>query len=72
MSFEKIYSNYKIFVARRQKKQSLESLEERFRLHILPYFKDKDIYKITKEDVINWQNEILKKNYSNNFNKSLH
>lgn len=72
MQFKIAFQNYTIFVARRQKKQSLETLKERFNLHILPYFSDYDIYILTKEDIINWQNEILKKNFSNNYNKSLH
>ena len=71
MSFEEAYEEYKIFASKQQKKQSFESLTQRFSSHILPYFNGKDLKKISKNDIILWQQEILKFNFSNNYNKNL-
>lgn len=71
MNFDKIYTYFKVYVTERHKKQSSDTIKYDFENHILPYFKCYDINKITKLDIINWQNEILKQNYSNNFNFKL-
>lgn len=72
MSFEEAYKEYKIYVARRHKKQSLDTIVQDFNKHILPYFIDKNINELTKLDIIDWQNKILDKNFSNNFNSKLY
>lgn len=72
MSFEKAYENYLIYASNRHKKQGFDTIVKNFNLHILPYFKNKDIKDITKLDIINWQNNILEFNFSNNFNRNLY
>lgn len=72
MNFEEVYKSYEIYASNRHKKQGFDTISKNFKLHILPYFKDKDISKITKLDIINWQNDILNNNYSNNFNRNLY
>ena len=72
MSFEEAYNEWKIYVARRHKKQSLDTISHDFNKHILPYFKNKNIEELTKLDIIDWQNKILDKNFSNNFNSKLY
>lgn len=72
MKFEDVYEEYKIFAQKRQKKQSFESLTQRFNSHILPYFRNKNINDLSIQDIIIWQNEILKYHFSNNYNKNLH
>ena len=71
MSFEQAYEEWKIYATRRHKKQCFETLNQNFNKHVLPYFKDTDILKLTIKDVINWQNNITDLNYSNNYNKNL-
>lgn len=71
-NFFTISEEYLLYAEKRHKKQGFETLARNFKLHILPYFKDKDIRKITKTDIINWQNDILNKNFSNNFNNNLY
>ena len=72
MSFEEVYQNYKIYVSKRHKKQGFDTIIHDFNRHILPYFIDKKINEITKKDLLDWQNTILEKNFSNNFNDKLY
>lgn len=72
MSFEEAYEEFKIYAAKRHKKQGFVTIDQDFSKHVLPYFKDKNINELTKIDVINWQNDILDHNYSNSFNAKLY
>ena len=72
MSFEEAYNEFKIYASKRHKKQGFDTITNNFKLHILPYFKDKLVCDLTKQDILSWQNIILEKNYSNNFNNALH
>ncbi len=72
MNFEEVYKKYLIYASRRHKKQGLDTIEKNFKLHILPYFKDKNINELTKQDIIFWQDLIYDKNFSNNFNRNLY
>lgn len=72
MSFEEAYKEYLIYASRRHKKQGFDTLYRNFNLHILPYFKNNILCDLKKTDIINWQNNILSKNYSNNFNNYLY
>ena len=72
MSFDKAYEQYLLYAIKRHKKQGFDTIANNFKLHILPYFKDKLVCDLTKQDILSWQNIILEKNYSNNFNNALH
>lgn len=72
MKFEDAYFKYLEYVKVKQKKQSRETLEQRFRSKILPFFKNYDIYNISENDYLSWQNYILEFNFSNNYVKGLH
>ncbi len=72
MLFEEVYEEYKIYAQNRHKKQGFDTINKNFNLHILPYFKNNYLSSLTKLDLINWQNEILSKNFSNNFNRNLY
>ena len=71
LKFEKVYEQYKIYARTRHKKQGFYTLTKDFKNHILPYFKDRNIYDLNTVDIIEWQTEILSKNFSNNFNRNL-
>ncbi|MBQ9072013.1 MAG: site-specific integrase [Bacilli bacterium] len=72
MSFEKAYEEYLKYASNQHKKQGFDTITKNFKLHILPYFNNKDITKLSKLDIIKWQNEILELNFSNNFNRNLY
>lgn len=69
--FYEVYEDYLIYASKRHKKQGFEALQRNFKNHILPYFKDKKITLLTKKDIIEWQNKIIDKNFSNSFNSTL-
>ena len=69
--FEDVFENYLEYSSRRHKKQGFETLTRNFKLHILPYFKNKYISDLKEIDIIDWQNIIYDKNFSNNFNRNL-
>lgn len=72
MLFENAYNEWKIYVARRHKKQGLDTLIQNFNKHILPYFKNKYIENLTIQDFISWQNSIIDFNFSNNYNRNIY
>ena len=72
MLFENAYEEFKIYASKRHKKQGFDTLHRNFNLHILIYFKDKYISDLSTKDIIEWQNIIADKNYSNSFNNSLY
>lgn len=71
-NFTNILNDYLVYASARHKKQGFETLSRNFKLHILPYFKDKNIEDLTELDIMNWQTKILKKDFSNSFNNSLY
>lgn len=72
MSFEKAYENFKIYAEKRHKKQGFITIDQDFNNHILPYFIGANIEDLTKLDVIDWQNKIIDKNFSNKYNAKLY
>lgn len=72
MSFEEAYKEWQIYVSRRHKKQSFDTISHDFKKHILPYFINNNINELTRFDIMKWQTKILSKNFSNNFNFKLY
>ena len=72
MSFEEAYNEFKGYAEKRHKKQGFYTITTDFDRHILPYFINRGIKQISKVDIINWQNFILSKHYSNEFNRKLY
>lgn len=71
MSFEEAYKEFLIYVSKRHKKQGLVALESNFNCRILPYFKNKNIYNLSKSDILGWQNYIYDFNFKNSYNDKL-
>ncbi len=72
MLFEDIYEEYKIYAEKRHKKQGFITIDQDFNNHVLPYFKGYDIKSLTKVDIMNWQNRIIDKNFSNKYNSKVY
>lgn len=72
MSFQEAYEEFKIYAEKRHKKQGFITIVQDFNNHILPYFKGINIKDLTKLDVIDWQNKIIDKNFSNKYNAKLY
>lgn len=71
-TFLSAFLDYQDYAKARHKKQGFETHIRNFKLHILPYFKDvNDLNQLQTKDIIDWQNTILEKDYSNSFNSNL-
>lgn len=66
---------YDIYIRNKKiklKPQSIKSLISRYKNYILPYFKDFNIFDITNEHYIKWQEEILSHNFTYKYNSNIH
>ena len=72
LRFEDAYNNYYNYVICYLKPQSIKAIKERFKNHILPYFKDFNIYDIKKIDYLKFQTILQDKNLSYKYIKVLH
>ncbi|MDO4963442.1 MAG: tyrosine-type recombinase/integrase [bacterium] len=72
MTFDEVYKKYLEYARNRHKKQGFIIIIQNFKNHILPYFTGYNIYNLTKIDIINWQDIILSKNFSNKYNAMLY
>lgn len=70
MSFEEAYNEYLIYARKQHKKESFNTCLSIFKSRILPFFKDKILFDLTKKDVLNWTLEISNLNFSNNYNRN--
>lgn len=71
-NFEIVYNEFLRAYKNQVKEQTFRSFTYNFESHILPYFKDFDIKKLTKKDFLNWKNFIYQKNFKNSFNKKIY
>lgn len=58
-----LFEKYKHFISTNLKPASVKSACDVIRLYVLPEFADKDIKKITTEDIEKWQENIIKKGF---------
>ena len=72
ITFNKLYEHYIEYISLKNKPQSIRSIKSRIDLHILPYFKDYRLNKITASIYTKWQIEIEKKGYKHKYNSALH
>lgn len=72
MNFENIANEYIKFVELKGKPQSIRSIKSRINNYIMPYFYNYNIEDISAIMYLNWQETILKKNFSYKYNKALH
>lgn len=72
ITFNELWLEYKEYKKLQLKAQSFRSVESRFKNHILPYFKNYKIDKITNNVYLKWQIEIEKLGYKYKYNSSLH
>lgn len=71
MSFNEAYEEYLVYASKQHKKQSFDTMSYKFKLRILPFFKDFNLEDITSNDILSWENYISTFNFSNNYNSSL-
>ena len=71
MIFNELYNYYIRHIAQKTKVSTQYDIENNFRKHIQPYFGEMKIFKITKHDIISWQNILNEKKYSFKFKSKL-
>ena len=72
MKFNENYEEWIKSLSVKFKPTTILWCERKFNKHILPFFKEKDIYKITDIDYLNWQKYIVGLNYSDSFNNHVY
>ncbi len=72
IKFAEVYAEYLVYAKKNMKPQTYYTFFYNFNSRILPFFKDMYLEDITSLDILNWENEILKLNYSNNYNRGLY
>lgn len=70
--FLDVYNDYLLYAKKKQKNQSFTTLKYKFDLHILPFFEKMYLEDITSKIIIEWEDFVLSKKFSNNQNKSLY
>ena len=72
LTFLQLYENYMKYYESKNRTQSIRRIKSYFNNHILSYFKEAIVTKITTDDYLNWKEVILNKHLSDSFNKGLH
>ncbi len=70
-NFLAIYNEYLIIRRRKLKDQSFQTFKYNFEANILSYFSKMNIEDISENDIYNWEDFIVEKNFCNNHNKNL-
>lgn len=71
ISFESLYEKFKCFKENRIKKTTFSNQCFIIETHILPFFKGRIVSDVQPTDIIEWQNHILKQNFSGTYSKSI-
>lgn len=72
MTFNEAYKNYFTYVVLKKKPQSQRSIKSRFKNYILPYIGEKDMFKYTTFDYLEWQKIIDGLGFKYKYKKALH
>ena len=70
--FLDVYGDYLLYAKKKQKIQSFTTMKYKFELHILPFFESMYLEDISSKIILEWQDYVLSKNFSNNQNRSLY
>ncbi len=71
LTFNKLYESYLLHIKDRLKISSFYDKIKHTNKHILPYFGNMKLYKITKKDIRDWQDILNKKGLSYNYKSKL-
>lgn len=70
--FLDVYDEYLLYAKKKQKEQSYATAKYKLNSHILPFFQSMYLEDITSKTILEWENYILSKNFSNNQNRSIY
>lgn len=72
VSFEELEIKYLEEIGKRNKESTRYTYEQDIKKNMTPFFKKKNMVKITKNDIIEWHNYLNKKEHSIVYDKKLH
>ena len=72
LRFNEIAEEYKEFYRHRRKASSIKTINNIVDNHLTPYFKHSNLRQLSPSDIMKFQNEKLKKNYSGEYLKKMH
>lgn len=72
LTINDLCNDYINYITGRLKEQSVYKIKNRINLHIVPYFGNMQIKKLSKNEYINWQNQMNKTNYAPSYKNTLH
>lgn len=72
MTFESFVEEYFENLSADLRESTLNTKKHIVDLHIMPYFKDRDMVGIDARDIIKWQNQIKKKGFSDSYLNTIH
>ncbi len=70
--FLDVYNEYLLYAKKKQKEQSFTTTKYKLNSHILPFFEKMYLEDITSKNILEWEDYILSKNFSNNQNRSIY
>lgn len=72
LPFDKLVDEYIDWYSARRKSSSVKALKTHTNNHLLPYFKSMDVFNMTTQDVMKFQNKKLKEGHSGDYLKKMH
>jgi integrase len=71
MTFAQLFKKYQEYSNGKLKVSSIYDRDNVFNKHLLPVFQDMKVFKITKKDILLWQNNVNKQGYSYEYKSKL-
>ncbi|OLF28706.1 MULTISPECIES: site-specific integrase [Staphylococcus] len=72
LPFNELANEYLDWYSARRKSSSVKSLKTHLNNHLIPYFKSIDVFEMTTQDIMKFQNRKLKENHSGEYLKKMH
>lgn len=72
LPFDKLVEEYIDWYSARRKSSSVKALKTHTKNHLLPYFKSMDVFNMTTQDIMKFQNKKLKEDHSGEYLKKMH
>ncbi len=72
LPFDKLAHEYIEWYSVRRKSSSTKSLKTHINNHLVPYFGSMDVFNMTPQDIMKFQNKKMKENFSGDYLKKMH
>ncbi|WP_210124115.1 MULTISPECIES: tyrosine-type recombinase/integrase [unclassified Staphylococcus] len=72
LPFDKLVEEYIDWYTARRKSSSVKALKTHTNNHLVPYFKSMDVFNMTTQDIMKFQNKKMKESHSGEYLKKMH